>query len=110
MEPSMETGDMDMITFIFNHNTTRGHMPSCLRIWTAPIHGRCDEQVPVTHADRMYAILQTGGLAVDYHRYDEWGHLFPPQVHRKATERMFRWLHQSSGGKPVSRLVRPENE
>lgn len=61
------------------------------------IHGSRDEQVPVTHADKMYAKLKAGGWAVEYHRYDEWGHLFPPQVHREATERMFRWLRQSSG-------------
>ncbi|WP_027415981.1 alpha/beta hydrolase family protein [Aneurinibacillus terranovensis] len=56
------------------------------------IHGTQDTQVDFTHGINMYTKLKELGANVDIHRYQGYGHHFPPAIHQVAVERMFHWI------------------
>lgn len=56
------------------------------------IHGTEDQLVDYSHGSRLYNHVQQQGGAVTLHRYEGYGHHFPPAVHELAINRMFNWI------------------
>ncbi|WP_274361281.1 alpha/beta hydrolase family protein [Paenibacillus thermotolerans] len=56
------------------------------------VHGTVDQQVDISHGERMYDRLLQLGRDVSMHRYEGYGHHMALQVHEAAVERMVDWL------------------
>ncbi|CAM2871186.1 prolyl oligopeptidase family serine peptidase [Paenibacillus sediminis] len=59
------------------------------------MHGTQDIQVDFSHGLNMYNKLKKLGTNTEFHRYEGYGHHMPPDIHKLAIERMFKWINNN---------------